>query len=49
MPHLRCGVIGDEEVDDNRAAEHVIEVSNRFDGLCHSVNELLLSAGRGSG
>ena len=37
-PRLRCGVIGAEEVDDSRAAEHVIEVSNRFDGLCHSVN-----------
>ena len=37
-PLLSCGVIGAEEVDDSRAAEHVIEVSNRFDGLCHSVN-----------
>ena len=49
VPRLRCGVIGDEEVDCLRITERGVEVGNRFDGLCHSVDGLLLSAGRGSG
>ena len=49
VPRLGLGIVRDEPVKGIRAAEYVVEVGNRFDGLCHSVKGSYFQGGCGSG